>query len=284
MSIFKKKNTAIKESDIKTGKNQTLIIPEYNKYLEFLNMVNGKRLNEMFTGNTSLIPENMRPDLLDYFEKAKKNGLVYITSGDESLAQSLSKKELVEVLKNMNLQISGNKIDLANRIESNGGLAKLQKTGKVSDWIKLTDFGKSEIKVYSLIFNKQYDDFQQNIYNLFLLNKVSFACDSITSFKNSYPFGKSDFFMSYSGRELTDLCKTIRTSNVLEILEVPQEYQNAILSIMCMYFSFGDFNFEKKIDEIYPEFKVLLVNSELITIKDLPFIEFKDMIRGYPTK
>ncbi len=296
MGFFKKKNkqnvipsdenkvTAVQESNAKNSNSKTLSLPEHNKYLEFLNKMNGKRLNEMFIGNTSFIPDKMRPDLLNYFEKAIKNGLVYITAGNDSIAQSLSKKELIEVLKNMNLPISGNKIDLVNRIESNGGLEKLQKSGKVSDWIKITDLGKSEIKVYNLMFNKKYDNFQQNIYNLFLMGDVYSACKNISLFKSSYPFGKSDFFISYSDKELTDLCTTVRASNVLEILEIPNQYHNAILSIMCMYFSFGDFNFEKKIEEIYPEFKDLLVNSKFITIKDLPYIEFKDMVRGYPTK
>lgn len=247
-------------------------------------MVNGKKVNEIFVGDTSLIPEKMRSDLNKFLEQSKKDGLIYVTDVNESIANSFSKKELVEILRNRDLPISGNKIELVNRIELNGGLEELHKNGKVSHCIKLTDSGKLEIKAYLTNFKKEYDEFQQYIYNLFLLKDVSSACENIDLFKDSYPFEKSEFFMSFSGKELYDLCKTIRYNNVLEIIGIQKEYRDAILSILCMYHSFGDFNLEEKIEEIYDGFKDLLVNSEFITIKDLPFIEFNDMIRGYPTE
>lgn len=287
LSFFRKSkkenhNRTSVDSLVKINIEQSSNFPKYNKYLEFLNMVNGKRVNEMFIGNTSMIPEKMRPDINNFFKESIEEGLVYITEANESVALSYSKKEFTDILNCRNLPISGNKTELVSRIESNGGLEELYKIGKVSNWIKLTDKGKLIIKAYQTKFNKEYDAFQQHIYNLFLLGNISSACENVITFKKSYPFKKPDFYLSYSCEELNDLCKIIRTSDILEIIGVPDMYNNAILSIVCMYYSFGDFKIEKKIEEAYPEFEMLLNASELIVNKDFPYMDFNNIIRGYP--
>jgi hypothetical protein len=48
-----------------------------------------------------------------------------------------------------------------------------------------------------------------------------------------------------------------------------------------MVYSFGDFNYKKKIEEIYEGFSDLLIKSDLIKNKDFPFIDFEDLLRGY---
>jgi len=279
LNLLDEKSQDVIDSVEKVQKKQ--LMPEYNMYFEFLDMINGKRINQLFSGSTSIIPINLRAELEIYFNQSIKNNLIYVTRGKESIVQSFTKKELVDILKKNNLPITGNKTDLVERIESNIGLEILYNTGKVSDWIKLTNLGKSTINNYKNNFSKQYDIFQQNIYNLFLLKKVSEACNSISSFKKSYPFNKKDFFITYTDKELFELCKTVRTSDVLDRIGVPKVYHDAILSIMCMYYSFGDFNYEKKIEEIYEGFSDLLIKSDLIKNKDFPFIDFKYLLRGY---
>lgn len=256
-------------------------LPEYDIHLEFLDMINGKRINELFLGNTSLIPIQLRPKLEMHFNQAIENGLIYITSGKESIAQSFTKKELVSILKKNHLPITGNKIDLVERIESNEGLSTLHDTGKVSDWIKLSDPGKAKVSNYKDGFSMQYDVFQQNIYNLFLLKKIPEACNNILLFQNAYPFNKSNFFITHTDKELVEICNSVRYNNVLERMNVPKGYHDAILSIMCMYFSFGDFDCEKKIEELLEGFRGLLIKSDLIKHKDTPFIAFKDLLRGH---
>jgi len=48
-----------------------------------------------------------------------------------------------------------------------------------------------------------------------------------------------------------------------------------------MYYSFTDFNYEDKLEEIYNGFKDLLTNSDIVKNKDYPFVDFQSYIRGY---
>lgn len=74
-------------------------MPEYNMYFEFLDMINGKRIDQLFLGSTSIIPINLRAELEIYFNQSIKNNLIYVTIGKESIVQSFTKKELVDILK-----------------------------------------------------------------------------------------------------------------------------------------------------------------------------------------
>lgn len=255
--------------------------PKYNMYLEFLDMVKGKRITQLFFGNTSLVPEHKRKDIKLFFEQCIKDGWVYVTKEKESVAESFTKNDFVKVLKKNNLPISGNKIDLVERIDSNFGLEMFYETEKVDDWIRLTDLGKAKIDKYKSDFNEKYNLFQQNIYSLFLSNKVAEACSSVLAFKESYPFDRTDFFSSETSKSLTDTCKTIRASSVLERIGVSEKYREAILSIMCMHYSFSDFDFMKKIEELYNGFEELLIKSDLVINKEYPKVDFRNLLQGY---
>lgn len=281
MGIFnffkkEKKQESLKSEPIKYVSDY----PKYDMYLEFLEMVKGKKVIHMFFGNTSLIPEHKRKDIKLFFEQCIKDGWVYVTKEKESVAESFTKNDFVKVLKMNNLPISGNKIDLVERIDSNLGLEMFYETDKVDDWIRLTDLGKAKIDEYKSDFNKKYDLFQQNIYNLFLSNKVAEACDSVWFFKESYPFEQPGFFMTHTKESLTATCKKIRTSNILEQIGVSEKYREAILSIMCMHYSFNDFDFMKKIEELYNGFKELLIKSDLVINKEYPKVDFYNLLKG----
>ena len=228
-------------------KKSIVEFPKYDMYLEFLDMVRGKRINEMFYGNTSLIPKNKRSELISFFDKCIKDVWVYVTKWTESIAGSFTKNDFVKVLKENNQPISGNKIDLVERIETNVGLKSFYDTGNVSDWIRLTDLGKSKLKDYKSNFDKEYNEFKQNIYDLFLSNKISDACNSVVAFSESYPFDRPNLFSTSSFDSLYERCNTYKTSNVLETLGVPDMYHNSILSTYCMFFSFG-VDYKKEIE------------------------------------
>lgn len=277
LNIFSKKH---KQGTIIHSKKY----PEYNMYFEFLEMVNGKRINEMFFGNTSLIPNHLRDTLKNNFEQSVKNGLVYVTEGNESIANSFRKNDFVKILKDNNLPVTGNKIDLIERIEKEIGVNAINDIGKVSDWIKLTELGKSKISEYKIEFNQQYDEFQQEIYNLFLSNSVLEACNKVDTFRKLYPFERSDFFTILTGKSLLDTCKEVRKSDILIKIGIPKMYHAAILSIMCTYFSFADFDYIGKIKEIYNDFEEVLINSKLVVNKDYPYKDFQNLLRRYDIK
>lgn len=273
------KNVALKEEAPKViHPTELLEMPEYNMNLEFLDMVKGKRITQMFFGNTSLVPDHKRNELQLFFEQCIKDGWIYETQGNESVSESFTKKEIVEVLKNNNLTISGNKIDLVERINSNLGLKMFYETGNVSDWIKLTDLGKLKIKEYRSDFNKEYELYKESIHKLFALNKISEACNSVTVFKESYPFDRSDFFISFSSDLLYERCKIYKTTDVLKKIGIPDIYHEAILNKYCMHFCFADFDYKKEIEELYNGFTQLLIDSDLVKNKDIPFYDLESMI------
>lgn len=282
LSFFKKvqKTTPQQETQKQNNPKFLVEVPQYNMNLEYLDMVKGKRIEHMFFGSTSLVPKEKRDDIISFFDKCLKDGWVYVTKGKESIANSFTKKDFTQILKDNNLSVSGNKIDLVERIDSNLGIDKLQKIGEIVNTIKLTDLGKSKIEEYKTEFNKQKDAFDQNIYNLFLLNEVEEACIHVSLFKESYPFNRSGFFMSYSNEELYNKCKKIRSSDIIKKIGVPEMYQGPILSIVCMYDSLGDFDYKKKIEETYTGFEDLLTRSDLVKNKDYPFMDFQNLIMG----
>ena len=43
---------------------------------------------------------------------------------------------------------------------------------------------------------------------------------------------------------------------------------------MCLYFSLVDFDFKEKLEEIYNGFEKLLIKSDIVKNKELPYIDF----------
>lgn len=270
----------VKEELPKFESNISLVeYPKYDMYFEFLDMVKGKRINEMFYGNTSLIPKNKRNELIAFFDKCLSDEWVYVTKGNESIAGSFTKNDFVKLLKENNLPISGNKIDLVERIETNVGLKSFYDTGNVSDWIRLTDLGKSKLKEYKSNFDKEYNEFEQNIFSLFLSDKILDACKSVISYKESYPFERTGFTLSNSYDSLIGRCKISKNSNVLSKLGIPEKYHNSILSLFCMNYSLG-IDYRKEIESFYNGFEQLLINSDLIINKDFAYYDLQELIEG----
>ena len=170
---------------------------------------------------------------------------------------------------------------MVQRIVDNLGFDKVNELGEIIDSIKLTDLGKAKIREYRTTFNEQYILFRQEVQGFFDLNQLEDACYNVTRYKESHPFDSTGFFISYSGKELYDLCITIKKSDVLRRIGVPKEHHEAILNTMCMYYSFTDFNYEDKLEEIYNGFKDLLTNSDIVKNKDYTFVDFQSYIRGY---
>ena len=258
--------------------SQLLEMPEYNMYLEFLDMAKGRTTDYLFIGNTSLVPEDKRNELQSFFEQCLNDGWIYETEGKESVSESFTKNDFVKVLKENNLSISGNKIDLVERIDSNIGLEKFYNTGQVKNKSKLTDLGKLKLKEYRSDFTEEYNLFKQSIHKLFELNKISEACNNVTAFKESYPFDRSELFITFSGDSLFERCKIYKTTDVLKKIGIPDMYREAILNTYCMHFSFADFDYKKEIEEIYNGFTQLLIDSDLVKNKDIPFFDLEHMI------
>jgi len=282
----KKKEKTLKD-DVRTDdyfakSNATsLKLPEYNMGLEYLDLVKNKRKEHLFYGNTERVPINKRDEVKKFYEQSIKDGWLYVTEGYESVANSFTKKDFTKILEENNLPISGNKIDLVKRIVDNLGFDNFNELGEIIDSIKLTDLGKAKIREYRTTFNEQYILFRQEVQGFFDLNQLEDACYNVTRYKESHPFDSTGFFISYSGKELYDLCITIKKSDVLRRIGVPKEHHEAILNTMCMYYSFTDFNYEDKLEEIYNGFKDLLTNSDIVKNKDYPFVDFQSYIRGY---
>lgn len=256
-------------------------IPEYNMGLEYLDLLKNKQEDHLFYGNTSIVPAEKRVKILIFFERAKIDGLVYITEGIESVINSLSKADFTKILKDNNLPVSGNKDILAKRIADNLGFDTLYTLGEVTNKIKLTELGIKTINEYRIEFKRKFDLFQQEVYNMFMLNKLDCAIFNVSNYKKSYPFNSSGFFITYSEKDLLDVYLKVKRTNILTKIGVPNIYHNAILSTICMYYSFSNFYLDDKLEEIYSGLRLLLVQSDLIKNKDIPFVDFRNHILGY---
>ncbi|HQG08375.1 MAG TPA: hypothetical protein PKX96_06450, partial [Dysgonamonadaceae bacterium] len=68
LNLLDEKNQDVIDSVEKVQKKQ--LMPEYNMYFEFLDMINGKRIDQLFLGSTSIIPINLRAELEIYFNQS----------------------------------------------------------------------------------------------------------------------------------------------------------------------------------------------------------------------
>ncbi len=51
-----------------------------------------------------------------------------------------------------------------------------------------------------------------------------------------------------------------------------------------MYYSFTDFDYREKLEQIYNGFEEKLVKSDVVINKDYPFNDFENYIRGYEVR
>jgi len=254
-------------------------LPKYNEYVLFMKMVKGKRLNQMFYGNTECIQFEKRGYLTDALYNAVSDGFFKITTGDESIAETLSKKDLINVCKELGLPISGNKIDLVKRVRCK--TYHYFDTYKIDDWILATDKGLDVIKKYDQEFKSQYDHLQQTIYNLLLNDKQKEAIILFEMYRVSYPFKRREgFFINYNNKEIAKLIRKIRSSDVFDEIGFPKIYVNAFKTVLCISHMFGDVILEDKFEEIMPGSVEFIKRSKLIKNKDYPFMDLDNLIRG----
>lgn len=282
----KKQDSQIKDLEKQRPPKHLVILPEYNMYFEFLELVKNKREEHLFYGNTDRVPKDKRDIIKSFYEQCMKDCWLYVTEGEESVVNSFTKNDFTKILKSNNLSAIGNKADMVKRIADNLGLEKFNEIGEIINRIKLTDLGITKLNEYKSKFSKQYDSFKQDINNLFASNKLSDACYLVTVFKESHPFNNvgASLFISYTGNELFDICKAIKNNDILELIGIPEVYREPILITMCMYYSFGDFDYKLKIKETCNDFEEMLIKSVLVKNKEFPYIDFQDLIRGYYVK
>jgi hypothetical protein len=259
-------------------------LPQYDEVLLFLSMIKGKRLNHVFYGNTECVQANKREALKTELYKAVENGLFQITTGDYSIAETLSKKELVEACKNLNVPISGNKIDLVCRIKNIN--PNYFNKHIIDDWILVTKNGREVLKQYQDKFDKEYNNLVQTVYNLLLNNKQNEALKLFDMFRMSYPFKRNGdgFFISFSIDELKKIISEIRSTNVFDKIGFPKIYGNAFKTVLCVSYLFGGVDLHAKFEEIMEGSVDFLKRSNLIKNKDLPFVDLNNLIRGYQVR
>lgn len=260
------------------------LMPKYNLGFEFLERVKNKREKHLFNGNTECVPIKKRAEAKKFYNQAKINGWLYITEGVESVVVSFKKNDFTKILKDNNLPVTGTKSELVALIVKNLGIEKLKEIGEISNFIKLTDLGKEKLNEYKAEFNKQFAIFRQEIELMFNRNEIEKACYYVVKYEESHPFcnlDKPNPYFSNSKEQLYYICSKIKNSDILERTGVPEEYHKTILTTMCMYYSFHDFNYQVKIKEIYNGFEQLLINSDIVINKDNPFFDFNSYIMGY---
>lgn len=279
--FFKKKGNISPKTQMMINriKERSEYVPTERERMLFLDMVKGKRVEHIFYGNTSLIQENKRDSLKKWLYDSIKENIISITSGNESIAQSLSKKELVSICEKNGLAVSGNKIDLVNRI-ANLDPMKFE-SFEISDWFLLTDKGKEQLIQFKEQELSNKSNARNIAYNLLLLEKIEEAVRVYVNFEESYPFKHSGFFMSYSKKELIEILNEIKRTDIFDKIGFPKQYVNKFKVIMSEYYLFKDVILENRFEDIMPGSIELIKRCSLIKNKDYPFIDLKNLIRGY---
>lgn len=277
-------NKEIKGTDdeyFKKPKEISLKLPEGNMELEYLDLIKNREVGDLFGGNASNIPEEKRAEVKKLYAQWIIDGWLYKTEGKESALYTFTKNDFTKILKENNLPISGNKADLVDRIIDNLGFDKFYELGEIRDSVRLSDIGKSKIKEYRADFKEQYISFRQEVQNLFEANQIVDACYNVTRYNETYPFNYDGLGFLYCGKDLYSLCALLKESDVFEKIGIPKEHHEIMINTMCMYFSFLDFDYIEKLEEIYNGFEELLIKSEVVKNKDTPFMDFRNYINDF---
>lgn len=122
-----------------------------------LNWLNGKNLTPTFP--IYFTSYGINPMIS--FQKIKNMNLIKISSSFEGLF-ALKNKDLQSILRNHNLKVSGNKVELIERITNN--IDKSQLNYKIPQVYVLTDLGKTIIKKYNIfIWAHKHASYGENI-------------------------------------------------------------------------------------------------------------------------
>lgn len=259
---------------IKKPKETLLKLPDCNMDLEYLDLVKNREVGAIFSGNASSIPLKERGKVKQLYDQWINDGWLYKTEGKESAIYIFTKNNFTKILKENNLPVSGSKADLVDRIVDNLGFEKLNELGDIRDSVVLSDIGKSKIKEYRVNFREQYISFRQKIQDLFESNQIVDACYNVTRYNESFLFNYDGLGTLYFGKDLYSLCDILKESDVFEKIGIPREYHETMLNTMCLYFSLVDFDFKEKLEEIYNGFEKLLIKSDIVKNKELPYIDF----------
>ena len=280
--FFKKKGNISPKTQMMINriKEQSDYLPTDREKMLFLDMVKGKRVEHIFYGNTSFIQENKRDSLKKWLYDSIKEDIILITSGNESIAQSLSKKELVYICANNGLSVSGNKIDLVNRIDNLNPI-KFE-SFEVSNWFLLTEKGKNLLDKFKQNEKENYDNLQQRTYNLFLLGRDSEAINIALAYKSSYPFKRKgeELFLVLTPGEINRRIKNIRESSGYDEIGFAKPYINPFKAIMCMELLFSDVNVYDKFEEVMPGANEFIKRSRLIKNKELHIVDLRKLLNG----
>ena len=109
------------------------------------------------------------------------------------------------------------------------------------------------------------------------------AIEYYTNFKANYQYkGKgSGFFLDFSENELKEIFNKIKITTVFSDIGLPGPYINRFRDVFYELYLFGDFNLEKRFEDILPGSVDIIKKSRIIKNKDGPFVDIKNRIRGF---
>jgi hypothetical protein len=156
-----------RKTDLELSEGKS-IFPRFNYRLEFLQALNKTPSDKLFGLNTYW--EARFKELLGNLTPIIKNflssGLLEISLKEESLTI----KELKEILQKNGLTVSGNKEELAKRVFEMVENKAYQKN--LTSFYKLTPAGKRELDAYKESFQKEYSNFLHVQASLFSKGKL----------------------------------------------------------------------------------------------------------------
>lgn len=259
-------------------------LPDYEMRFTYLELAGNKLVKNLFDDIGRSFPKIKIRDIKYLHEECLNSGWLYETKGNESAINSFTKKDLTKILEENNLPVNGNKPDLVERIVSNLGFDKFQEIGEVNDKVKLTDLGKAKLEEYYSKINNQSESLQNIVYDLFINKKVAEACLIYIYYRGSNPYYRNndyeyDIDLQHYNYKFLE-CSKIRNNEIIKKFEIPEKHHDDILSTMCMFWTFRDFDYEVRFIEIFDGIKEALIKSDLIINKEKPFSDMYYLLLG----
>ncbi|MEJ5146411.1 hypothetical protein [Sphingobacterium sp. MYb388] len=279
---FFAKKTKTTQVLVKELPKDNLYIPTEKEKLLFLDMVKGKRVDQIFFGNTSLIQEYKRNSLKDWLYNSVLGHLIEISSGNESIAISVSKNELVNICKDLNFPISGNKINLVNRIVERD--SHYFDNHQIDDWFVITKSGKETLDDFKQKENHVKNEMKEKVLQCLIAHQEIKAIDLVVEYRNQYPFKDSGFFLVFSKESLIEIINQINKSDVFHNLGFSQQEVESLKLLYCRHYLLTDVFIEDEIEKISSGALALIKKSRLIKNKDFPLIDLNNLLRGYKVK
>lgn len=256
-------------SKIKNTNNFSIKFPKWDWSIMFLKSLDNNTIDN-FGEFRKEIYRNKIGDLETKVKTFFKNGIISKPNAFECINKNMTTVELKKFLRTNNEKVTGKKLDLINSMLNI--ITEEEKISLVnsSNFIVITEYGKSLIKNDSERFDYELEIFDNIIFNLIYSKEIEQATKLVAEFYSTYPFPiglGTDWSRGFSNNTKLELKHIMNSNYITENMNMPKSIEINIRARICtdqlFSYLFRSKNNSKKILELWPNFNCTYIEEYL---------------------